>query len=217
MATRGIDIRQSTDRLVFRVSLKDADGAKVTTGTTELRVYRVEDDGTLDVYDWTTDDFVATGSGTPDDETTMTHRQRRDSSGADVDTGIWTAVLSTLTNWTSGQIYIAQVTNSGAVPESQEREFQFGGVEGAQFSTATTDLNLAADAILVRDWTSVSGTPPDRCTLQALRRLRNKWAVTAGTPPTLDVYEEDDTTIAFSTDLDTDPTGEPVTGETPSA
>lgn len=130
MSTRGIDIRQETDRIVFRASLKDSAGAKVTTGTTELRLYRVEDDGTLDVYDWTTNDFVATGSGTPDDETTMTHQQRRDSTGADVDTGIWTAVLSTLTNFTEGQVYIAQVTNSNATPESQEREFQFGSVEG---------------------------------------------------------------------------------------
>ena len=60
----------------------------------------------------------------------MTQQQRRDSGGSDEDTGIWTAVLSTLTALTVGGVYIAQVTNSGAVPESQEREFQFGGAEG---------------------------------------------------------------------------------------
>lgn len=130
MTTRGIDIRQSTERLLFRASLKDSDGAKVSSGTTELRLYRLNDDGTLDVYDWTADAFVAPGSGTPDDETTMTHQVRRDSSGADVATGIWTKVLSDLDALTAGQVYIAQVTNSGAFPESQEREFQFGGVEG---------------------------------------------------------------------------------------
>src|SRR5687767_8141702 len=102
MSTRGIDVRQDVDRIVFRASLKDTAGAKVTTGTTELRVLRVNDDGTLDVLDWTTFGFVATGSGTPDDETTMTHRSRRDSTGADVATGVWTAVLSTLTNFTKG-------------------------------------------------------------------------------------------------------------------
>jgi hypothetical protein len=137
VSTRGIDVRQETDRIVFRVSLKDSGGAKVTSGTTELRVYRVNDDGTLDVLDWTTNDFVAPGSGTPDDETTMTHRVRRDSTGADVNTGIWTTVLSTLTNFSEGQVYIAQVTNTNATPESQEREFQFGGIEGSsRFSRA---------------------------------------------------------------------------------
>lgn len=173
MTTRGVDIRQSTSRIVFRVSLKDSSGDKVTTGTTELRLYRVEDDGTLDVYDWTTNDFVATGSGTPDDETTMTHQQRRDSGGTDEDTGIWTAVLSTLTNFTSGQIYIAQVTNSNASPESQEREFQFGGVEGDQFdhdadtvdvgsisgdSTAADNLELDYDGTGYNKSNSTIGT-----------------------------------------------------------
>ena len=141
MSTSGIDIRQTTDRILFRVSLKDADGDKVTAGTTELRIYRLEDDGTLDVYDWTADAFVAVGSGTPDDETTMTHRQRRDSSGADVDTGIWTAVLSALTAFAAGQVYITQITNTAAVPESQEREFQFGGVQGETFKAVLTGFN----------------------------------------------------------------------------
>jgi len=130
-AIRGIDIRQENGSILFRSSLKDSAGAKVSTGTTELRLLRLEDDGTLDVYDWTTNDFVAVGSGTPDDETTMTHQNRRDSTGVDVATGVWTKVLSTLTNFVEGQVYIAQVTNSGATPESQEREFQFGGVEGS--------------------------------------------------------------------------------------
>lgn len=135
MATRGIDIRQTADRIIFRASLKDSAGDKVTTGTTELRVYRLEDDGTLDVLDWDAGvkDFVA--SGAADDEVAMTHRQ------ADgVDTGIWTYVLSDATllaSFDSGQVYIAQVTNAGAVPESQEREFQFGGVEGDQASVAS--------------------------------------------------------------------------------
>jgi hypothetical protein len=141
VSTRGIDIRQETDRIVFRVSLKDSAGAKVTTGTTELRLYRLTDTGTLEVYDWTTNDFVATGAGTPDDETTMTQRDRRDSTGADVATGIWTVVLSTLTNFAEGQVYIAQATNSLAVPESQEREFQFGGVEGSsRFARAVNTI-----------------------------------------------------------------------------
>lgn len=132
MTTRGIDVRQKENRIIFRALLQDSAGAIVTTGTTELRVFRLEDDGTLDVYDWTTNNFVAPGSGTPDDETTMTHRQRRDSSGADVNTGIWTNVLSTLTNWADGQVYLIEVNNSNATPAIQVREFQFGNVQGDQ-------------------------------------------------------------------------------------
>ena len=138
MATRGIDVRQSSDRLLLRASLKDSSGDKVTSGTTELRVYRIEDDGTLDVLDWDagTLDFVS--SGATDDEVTMTHRQANG-----VDTGIWTYAITDadiLAAFDSGQVYIAQVTNSGASPESQEREFQFGGVEGDE----TRDANVVS-------------------------------------------------------------------------
>jgi len=153
MPTRGIDIRQTSDRIVFRASLKDSAGAKVTSGTTELRVYRLEDDGTLDVLDWDSGvkDFVS--SGATDDEVTMTHRQ---SNGTD-DTGIWTYVLSDATllaAFDSGQVYIAQVTNSGAVPESQEREFQFGGVEGDQ---AENSAGSGPQAVVI---TVTDGTDP---------------------------------------------------------
>jgi len=134
VSTRGIDVRQENGQITFRASLKDNLGAKVTTGTTELRIYKLDDSvdpPVLLVLDWTTFAFVATGSGTPDDETTMTHQNRRDSSGADVATGIWTARLTNLTNFEEGQVYLIQVTNSNATPESQEREIQFGGVEGS--------------------------------------------------------------------------------------
>ena len=126
MTASGINVRPYDIDLMVRVSLKDSDGAKVTTGTTELRIYEIQDNGTLNVFDWTTNDFVAPGAGTPDDETTMTHQQRRDSTGADVDTGIWTKALATLTNFVEGAVYILQITNTNAFPESQEREIQIG-------------------------------------------------------------------------------------------
>lgn len=135
MTTRGIDLRQPTDRIIFRAALIGPDGLPVTTGTTELRLFRVEDDETLDIYDWTTNDFVAPGSGTPDDETTMTNAVRRDSTGSDIATGVWLKTLSTLTNFTANQIYIAETYNALASPPFQQREFQFGGVEGSQAAT----------------------------------------------------------------------------------
>lgn len=171
MVTRGINVLQTTGQIVFRESLKDSSGAKVTTGTTELRVYRLEDDGTLDVYDWTTNDFVAAGAGTPDDETTMTHQVRRDSGGSDVATGIWTAVLSTLTNFVAGQVYIAQITNTAASPESIERVFQFGDVEGEAFElgqiAATDALNVYGASVEVNSETRFTNVDQAIAALQA--------------------------------------------------
>ncbi len=131
MSTSGIDIRQTNTRILFEALLTGLGGAIVTSGTCELRVYELQDDGTLKVYDWTTHDWVATGAGTPDDETTMTHRQRRDSTGADLDTGIWTKVLATLTNWTAGNIYFVEVYHADALPTIQMHKLQFGAANNA--------------------------------------------------------------------------------------
>jgi hypothetical protein len=54
--------------------------------------------------------------------------------------------------------------------------------------------NAIADALLKRDWTAVAGEAA-RSALNAFRFLRNKWAIVTGT---LTVYEEDDTTSAWT-------------------
>jgi hypothetical protein len=62
---------------------------------------------------------------------------------------------------------------------------------------AVTDIPTAienADALLKRDWTAVSGEAA-RSVLNALRWLRNKWTISAGT---LSVMKEDDTTEAWN-------------------
>ena len=121
MAFQGIDVRQTGDRIVFRASLKDSAGAVVSSGTTNLRLYELQNDGTLHSYDWNDNTFKATALTT--ENQAMTHRQGNNST---TDTGIWTHALTTLTGFTAGNIYFAQVTNSGASPTEQEREFQFG-------------------------------------------------------------------------------------------
>jgi integral membrane sensor domain MASE1 len=63
--------------------------------------------------------------------------------------------LSSLTNFTIGNVYIAQVTNSGASPESQEREFQFGDVEGD-----TADI-VAAQSLAALNASNVVGNTID--------------------------------------------------------
>lgn len=57
-----------------------------------------------------------------------------------------------------------------------------------------TALEAAADALLTRDWTEIVAWPA-RCALQALRLLRNRWAIASGT---LTVYREDDSTTAWT-------------------
>lgn len=68
-----------------------------------------------------------------------------------------------------------------------------------------------ADALLKRDWTSVSGEAA-RSVLNALRFLRNKWSVAAGT---LTVTKEDDSTSAWTGSVSTDAAALPITGNDP--
>lgn len=77
----------------------------------------------------------------------------------------------------------------------------------AVFAT-TTEI---ADAILTRDWTSVTGEAA-RSMLNALRFLRNKWSI-SGT--TLTVTEEDDSTTAWTSTVTTNASAEPITGSDP--
>jgi hypothetical protein len=94
---------------------------------------------------------------------------------------------------------------TGATPTGTPTYTIYGSAPGASL----TDI---ADAVLMRDWTAVSGTVPDRSTFNALRFLRNKWALAAGT---LSVKEEDDTTEAWSAAVTTDAGAEPIIGSDP--
>ena len=69
----------------------------------------------------------------------------------------------------------------------------------AGFELSATGLLAVADAILKRDWTQVTGESA-RSVLNALRFLRNKWAIT-GT--TMSVKKEDDSTEAWNAEIST--------------
>ena len=73
------------------------------------------------------------------------------------------------------------------------------------------NLNEVADAVLGRDFASVSGAAA-RSLLNAARFLRNKWSISAGT---LTVTQEDDTTSAWTAALTTDAGANPVTASDP--
>ena len=83
------------------------------------------------------------------------------------------------------------------------------GTDGVVISSTTA--NQIADAILNRDFSSVSDTNA-RTALNALRFLRNKYSI-SGT--TLTVTKEDDTTSAWTSVLTTNAAADPVTGSDP--
>jgi hypothetical protein len=73
-----------------------------------------------------------------------------------------------------------------------------------------------ADALLDRNMATGtdSGSPTVRTVRQALRFLRNKWAISGGT---LDVKKEDDTTSSWTSTVATDPAADPITGNDPAS
>lgn len=79
--------------------------------------------------------------------------------------------------------------------------------QSADAPTATQN----ADVLLKRDWTAVS-SEASRSVLNALRFLRNKWTLAAGT---LSVKKEDDSTDAWTAAVSTDAAAEPVIGSDP--
>lgn len=122
MTFRGIDIRETGDRIVYRALLQDSNGALLTTGTTTLKLYEIQNDGTLKSYDFNDNTFKTTALTT--ETQALTHRQ---GNNATTNTGLWTWAQTTLTGFVPGNIYFAMVNNSGASPTDQIREFQFGG------------------------------------------------------------------------------------------
>lgn len=86
-----------------------------------------------------------------------------------------------------------------------------GYILGTNLDAAISGVPAAndnADALLKRDWTSVSGEAAYSL-LNAARFLRCKWAFSGST---LTVYKEDGTTSAWTKTATLDPTAEPITG-----
>lgn len=88
MTFRGIDIRETEDRIVFRAFLLDSSDALVTSGDALLRLYEIQNDGTLKAFDWR--DEVFTNGPIHQHQQNMTHQAVGD---GNIDTGIWTHVL----------------------------------------------------------------------------------------------------------------------------
>lgn len=89
------------------------------------------------------------------------------------------------------------------------RELSTTGKTG--FTLTTADHTLIADALLKRDMGAVSGAA-SRSPLNALRPLRNKWSI-SGT--TLTVFQENDTTPAWTATITEAPSADPISGSDP--
>lgn len=194
MDFKGIDVRQTTTRLIFRAFIQDSAGNIVPSGYTSGRIFELQNDASLKGFDFDTQVFSTGVLSIP--ATGFIHQ--RVISGS-YDTGLWTYHLPNPTGaFTTGGIYFVQVENTGASPPRQMREFQFGQAQGDGF-------DAFADGILKRDFVSVSGEA-DRSLINSARFLRNKWAI-SGTG--LTVYKEDDSTTAWQGFL-TAGTGDPI-------
>lgn len=73
---------------------------------------------------------------------------------------------------------------------------------------SASERNSIADAILKRDWTSITGEA-SRSVLNALRFIRNKFSTTANNG-FVTVYKEDDSTEAYQKALTTDSDAQPI-------
>jgi hypothetical protein len=141
MAFQGIDVRGTGDRLLFRVLLLDSAGAFVTAGTTNLKLYELQSDGTVKSYDFNDNTFKTTALTT--ENQTMTHQTGNNGATS---TGVWSFALTTVSGFTVGSIYFASVNNSGASPPNQSREFQYGNAEG-DMTVTSARLNVNVEAI----------------------------------------------------------------------
>jgi hypothetical protein len=124
----------------------------------------------------------------------------------------------------AGRLVIGSTSEGGAITlrgfyppvtggDGLHTEAEFVAHGGSPITqTSRFDTANVADAALMRDWTALTGTVPDRSTLNALRFLRNKRGIAAGT---LTVTKEDDTTAAWTAAVTTSAAAEPVTAIDP--
>ncbi len=140
MGHKGIDVRQTGDRIIFRAALIDDGGGLLAGGDALLYLYELQTDGALKSYDWSDNTFKTTALTT--ETASLTHRKGDNDS---TNTGYWTYVLSTLTGFTAGNVCIAVVHHDSAGPQDQHREFQFGSEQGDLVVTAQGDLKATLD------------------------------------------------------------------------
>lgn len=121
------------------------------------------------------------------------------------------AAVSTRSTFAGGAV--ASVT-AGVTLTSAYDAAKTAAQAGDAMALTSNERNSTADAFLNRDMStgSDSGSTTVRTVRQALRFLRNKWAISAGT---LTVYKEDDSTSSWTSVVSTDGAAEPIVGTDP--
>lgn len=136
------------------------------------------------------------------DNINATISSRSSHSAADV----WTSGTRTLTSFgtliTDIWASVSRTITGGTITTNSDK---------TGYSLTSAEETAIADALLKRDMSAVTGEAA-RSPLNALRFLRNKWTVAAGT---LTVTKEDDTATAWTGAVTSDPAADPITGTDP--
>jgi len=121
--SRGIDIKVADDgSLIFVCLHLDSTGAKVTTGTTSVRIWHIiPTSGSIETFDWSDHTFKAGAITTPAAQ--ATHLKAENNSYA---TGVWSYRLANLDAFENGHQYIVEFHNASASPPAVPRWFQYG-------------------------------------------------------------------------------------------
>lgn len=139
-----------------------------------------------------------------------------------ISNGVYYATLdATDTNTLGSMVIFVHVTGSLSVKldcmvlAANVYDSLIGGGDTLDVNTTTflgeTTLNAVVDAIFKRDLSAITGEAA-RSLLNAVRKLRNKWAISGST---LTVYKEDDTTSAFTEALTTAAGADSITASDP--
>jgi hypothetical protein len=126
--------------------------------------------------------------------------------------GVYGVTFDATDTATVGELEVSVVV-AGALPVFDKWTVVEEAVYDALYAAAAPGIPTAtenADALLKRDMSAVSGEAA-RSPLNALRWLRNKWVISAGT---LTVYKENDTDAAWVATT-TQTAGNPTTGIDP--
>lgn len=117
--------RSSDTSLLIRAVLFDATDAKITAGTTSLRIWHViPTTGALETYDFNDNTFKTGAVTTP--TVAMTHRQAENNT---YNTGYWNYRHTTLGPFVVGDKYIFEVSHAN-LPRPITAEYQYGDLEG---------------------------------------------------------------------------------------
>lgn len=129
------------------------------------------------------------------------------SSITELDDGLYSAAFSSLSgDYTLSALLSSSLQAVGTVFNVTDTAATFYESDLVDPATLIPTANENADALLKRDWTSITGEAA-RSALNALRKLMNKVSISGST---LTVCKEDDTTAAYTQTVGTNASQDPI-------